>query len=289
MDQVKDKGRSVLTYPSGSPIIPIEPTFQSSNISMQHQLLPPKIVDTSSSSSSSRRPTSNPIIQKSSYRTLNHNPDYIPKMKSSSVIKLLLIGDAGVGKSALIVSYCDDFFEEKNTKTTVGVDLKVKVVNVDGGFFKTVIWDTAGQERYRNVIPSLYKGTNGVLLTYDVSDRNSFKGLYHWIQECNDNCDLSRTIFYIVGNKIDQQDKKVTKEDIKKFINHVKKSYPSLKINAVFEVSAKYANLVYGLFDTIIKDLVENRCYTDEQRLKNKKSIDLSTASDDRQRNCCSY
>jgi GTP-binding protein YPT11 len=220
---------------------------------------------------------------------VQHHPDYMAHIKSSSVIKLLLIGDAGVGKSALIISYCDDVFEESNLKTTVGVDLKVKVVNVDGSYFKTVIWDTAGQERYRNVIPSLYKGTNGVLLTYDVTDRSSFEGLYHWIQECYENCDLSRTIFYIVGNKLDQDGRQIEKEDIKKLLAFIKKNYANFRVSAVFEVSAKYPTLVYGLFDRVIKDLVENRCYFDETRLRNKKSIDLSVARDEQQRNCCSY
>lgn len=272
----REKRKSYLRNASGSPIIPINASFHS-NTNINQQL---------ASSSSSRRSASDST---ESQYIVQHHPDFVSKIKTTSVIKLLLIGDAGVGKSALIISYCDDFFEENNNKTTIGVDLKVKVVNVDGGYFKTVIWDTAGQERYRNVIPSLYKGTNGVLLTYDVTDMNSFKGLYHWIQECYDNCDLSRTIFYIVGNKLDQDGKQVEKEDIKKLIQHVKENYANFKINAVFEVSAKYSTLVYGLFDRVIKDLVENRCYFDEQRLRNKRSIDLSTARDQQQQNCCSY
>ncbi len=167
--------------------------------------------------------------------------------------------------------------------------MKVKLVSVDNKFFKTVLWDTAGQERYRNLIPSLYKGTNGVLLTYDVTDKNSFDGLYHWIKECYDNCDLSRTIFYLVGNKLDQAEKQVNKEDIRKLLDYVKTNHSDFKINAVFEVSAKYSNFVYGLFDNVIKDLVEHRCYFDENKLKSKRSVDLSTARDDQQTNCCSY
>jgi small GTP-binding protein len=274
-DTKKEKRRSYIRNSSGSPIVPISATFHS-NININHQL------------TSTMRSVSDPV---ESLHIVEHDPSYATHAKTSSVIKLLLIGDASVGKSSLIVSYCDDVFIENSTKTTVGVDLKVKVVNVDGKFFKTVIWDTAGQERYRNVIPSLYKGTNGVMLTYDVTDMNSFLGLYHWIQECYENCDSSRTIFYLVGNKLDQDNKVVFKEDVKRLIQHVKKNYSGFKINAAFEVSAKYSKLVYGLFDTVIKDLVENRCYFDEQKLRNKRSIDLSTTRDDlsQENSCCSY
>lgn len=276
MSEKKEKRRSYIRNSSGSPIVPISAAFQPNNININHQL------------TSTMRSVSDPV---ESVHTVAHDPSYSTRVKTSNVIKLLLIGDASVGKSSLIISYCDDIFLENSTKTTVGVDLKVKVVNVDGSFFKTVIWDTAGQERYRNVIPSLYKGTNGVMLTYDVTDPKSFLGLYHWIQECYENCDTSRTVFYLVGNKLDQENKAVCKDDVKKLLTFVKEKYPGFKINAAFEVSAKYSSLVYGLFDTVIKDLVENRCYFDEQRLRNKRSIDLSTTRDDltRKNSCCSY
>ncbi|CCH46667.1 Ras-related protein [Wickerhamomyces ciferrii] len=272
---METKRRSIIRNVSGSPIIPIEGTFHS-NSNINSQL-----------SNSSRRSITD---QTQYYNSVKHvKGELAPTVNSSSMIKILLIGDAGVGKSALIVRYCDDYFNESVSKSTVGVDLKVKLVSVDNKFFKTVIWDTAGQERYRNLIPSLYKGTNGVLLTYDVTDYQSFEGLYHWIKECYDNCDLSRTIFYIVGNKLDQHEKKVNKDDIRKLLKFVKDNYKGFKINAIFEVSAKYSGFVMGLFDNIIKDLVEHRCYFDEQRLRNKRSIDLSTARDDQHANCCSY
>lgn len=268
--------RSIIRNVSGSPIIPIDATFHSNSNINSHLV------------NSSKRSIRDPTTE--IFNSVKHiNNDYSSKFSGSSMIKVLLIGDAGVGKSALIVRYCDDYFNENESKSTVGVDLKVKLVSVDNKFFKTVLWDTAGQERYRNLIPSLYKGTNGVLLTYDVTDKNSFDGLYHWIKECYDNCDLSRTIFYLVGNKLDQAEKQVNKEDIRKLLEYVKTNHTDFKINAVFEVSAKYSNFVNGLFDNVIKDLVEHRCYFDENKLRSKRSVDLSTARDDQQTNCCSY
>ncbi|KAH3679200.1 hypothetical protein WICPIJ_008700 [Wickerhamomyces pijperi] len=324
----KESKRRSMIYPTGTPIIPMDPTFGSSSTSNSLSLSEP-----STPTQFAHRITTDPIMKHSSHRNLNHyqtHPDQLStnntstnaiQSKPQAMIKLLLIGDANVGKSALILSYCDNFFSLDSTRTTIGVDLKIKIVNVDGIDFKAVIWDTAGQERYRNVIPSLYKGTNGIMLTYDLTDRLSFKGLYHWVEECFENTvsssDQSETIFYIVGNKLDQIDsgekeRQVSKEDIKKFIHFVKTKYPSLKIHAVFEVSARYGGgNVYGLFDTVIKDLVENRCYLDEEddsddssdhgakrnkgrrrAVKMKKSVDLSTGvreQGSRGRNCCSY
>lgn len=274
MSERKEKRRSYIRT-SGSAIVPISGTVHLEG-GIGHQLTSPTM-----------RSVLDPI---ESLHTVEHDLAFSTHVKTSSMIKLLLIGNASVGKSSLIVSYCDDVFLENSTKTTVGVDLKAKVVKVDGKFFKTVIWDTAGQERYRNVIPSLYKGTNGVILTYDVTDMKSFLGLYHWIEESYENCDVSRTIFYLVGNKIDQGNKVVSNEDVKALVEHVSRQYAGFKINAAFETSAKYSDLVYGLFDTVIKDLVENRCYFDEQRLRNKRSIDLSTTSEhNRASSCCSY
>lgn len=61
-----------------------------------------------------------------------------------------------------------------DTKTTIGIDIKTSLINIDNRFFKVIMWDTAGQERYRNaMIPSLYKGSNGIILTYDICDRAS--------------------------------------------------------------------------------------------------------------------
>ncbi|CDR37408.1 CYFA0S01e10396g1_1 [Cyberlindnera fabianii] len=273
----KEKRRSYLRNGSGSPIIPIDATFHS-DVNINHQL----------TVTPSLRTVSDPIEPPTS---VQHDKSYHLLSKTSSAIKLLLIGDTGVGKSALIVSYCDDYFTENSTTATVGVDLKVKVVKIDGRLFKAVLWDTAGQERYRNVTPTLYKGTNGVLLTYDVTNMASFEGLYHWVKECYENCDPSRTVLYLVGNKLDREKKVVTKDHVKKFIKFTEENYPLLKICRAFEVSAKYSTLVYGLFDVVLYDLVERRCYFDEQKLRNKRSIDLSTTRDEYQRttNCCSY
>ena len=87
--------------------------------------------------------------------------------------KILVIGDAGVGKSCLLLRYCDDKFVASHL-STLGVDFKIKTIEVGGKKVKIQAWDTAGQERFRTITQTFYRGAAGVILTYAVNDRASF-------------------------------------------------------------------------------------------------------------------
>merc|ERR1711936_121238 len=88
------------------------------------------------------------------------------------LFKLLLIGDSGVGKSSLILRFADDTFNGSFIPT-IGVDFKVKTVDVGGTKIKMQIWDTAGQERFRTIVSTYYRGAHGIIVVYDVTDRQS--------------------------------------------------------------------------------------------------------------------
>ena len=98
-------------------------------------------------------------------------------------LKILLIGSSGVGKSAIVRRYTDDEFVDEDAAATIGVDYKLKSLCVDGKWFKLSIWDTAGQERYRTLTSSYYRGAQGVVLVYDVTDTLSFRDLPDWLAE----------------------------------------------------------------------------------------------------------
>lgn len=83
------------------------------------------------------------------------------------LFKILLIGDAGVGKSSILLRFTDDSFEEQMS-STIGVDFRVKTVTVGGQKVKLTIWDTAGQERFRTLTSSYYRGCHGIILVFDV-------------------------------------------------------------------------------------------------------------------------
>jgi len=99
------------------------------------------------------------------------------------LIKLLVIGDSGVGKSSLLLRFADAGFTDTYI-STIGVDFKIKTIEIDGKTIKLQIWDTAGQERFRTIVSSYYRGANGVILTYSTIDQESFTNLDMWRKEC---------------------------------------------------------------------------------------------------------
>ena len=97
-------------------------------------------------------------------------------------IKLLMIGDSGVGKTCLLLRYANDSFSPTFI-TTIGIDFKIKQIHLDGKDIKLQIWDTAGQERFRTITTSYFRGAQGILLVYDVTDRGSFENIRNWVSQ----------------------------------------------------------------------------------------------------------
>lgn len=124
-------------------------------------------------------------------------------------LKVLLIGSSGVGKSALVRRYTESVFVEDDAAATIGVDFKIQSLCVDGKWCKLSIWDTAGQERYRTLTSSYYRGAQGVILVYDVTDARSFDDLPMWLEELNTFQGAVPPLRLLVGNKVDRTAERV--------------------------------------------------------------------------------
>ncbi|MBA0550745.1 hypothetical protein Golob_021667 [Gossypium lobatum] len=126
--------------------------------------------------------------------------------------KILLIGDSGVGKSSLLVSFISASAED--LAPTIGVDFKIKFLTVGGKRLKLTIWDTAGQERFRTLTSSYYRGAQGIILVYDVTRRETFTNLSTvWAKEVelySTNQDCAKML---VGNKVDRDSERAVSRE----------------------------------------------------------------------------
>ena len=124
-----------------------------------------------------------------------------------SFIKLVVIGDSGVGKSSLI-HFFQKGYHTDNFKPTIGADFANKEVKLDDGRSCVLqIWDTAGQERFRTITTAYYRGAMGILLVYDVTDETSFNNIRNWMRNIEQHA--QETVNKIlVGNKCDMEDRR---------------------------------------------------------------------------------
>lgn len=134
------------------------------------------------------------------------------------LIKLILIGDSGVGKTCFLLRFADDNFTISHISTIgiiskfnsfhLGIDFKIKTINIDGKNVKLQIWDTAGQERFRTITQTYYKGAMGIILAYDCTSEESFNNVRNWVRQIEVHAQPNVEKI-LIGNKADLVDKKV--------------------------------------------------------------------------------
>lgn len=165
------------------------------------------------------------------------------------LVKILLVGDSGVGKSSIVTRFVSDSFEELSP--TVGVDFKLKRLDVDGKRLKLTVWDTAGQERFRTLTSSYYRGAHGVVFVYDVTSAASFAALREtWLKEVDMYGTIESSVKIVIGNKIDKDSERaVTREEGVAFAK---------ENGCLFlECSAKTKVRVAEAFDELVKGILE--------------------------------
>lgn len=162
------------------------------------------------------------------------------------LFKLLLIGNSAVGKSSLLLRFSDNIFNE-SFLPTIGVDFKIRTFDLTGKTVKLQIWDTAGQERFKTITSSYYKGAHGIILTYDITDKQSFKDIENWLNEVEKYAN-ENVIKLLVGNKCDLESaRQVTFAEGKEFAD-------SLGIQFI-ETSAKNTTNVEKAFFMLANEI----------------------------------
>ncbi|XP_048845858.1 ras-related protein Rab-8A-like isoform X2 [Brienomyrus brachyistius] len=127
------------------------------------------------------------------------------------LFKLLLIGDSGVGKTCVLFRFSEDAFNSTFI-STIGIDFKIRTIELDGKKIKLQIWDTAGQERFRTITTAYYRGAMGIMLVYDITNEKSFDNIKNWIRNIEEHAsaDVEKMV---LGNKCDVNDKRQVSKD----------------------------------------------------------------------------
>ncbi|GAM19695.1 hypothetical protein SAMD00019534_028700 [Acytostelium subglobosum LB1] len=204
-----------------------------------------------------------------------------PSSKSAAydhLIKLLLIGDSGVGKSCLLLRFSEDSFTPSFI-TTIGIDFKIRTIELEGKRIKLQIWDTAGQERFRTITTAYYRGAMGILLVYDVTDEKSFGNIRNWIRNIEQHATESVKKM-LIGNKCDLPEKKVVDTARGKALA----DEHGIKF---LETSAKNSINVEEAFITLAKDIKKNMI-DKEIGTPGQPNVDITkSATEDKKGGCC--
>ncbi|KAH3892506.1 ras-related protein Rab-43-like [Dreissena polymorpha] len=135
------------------------------------------------------------------------------------LFKIVLIGDADVGKTCVVQRFKSGTYVEKHA-STIGVDFTMRTMQIDGKLVKLQIWDTAGQERFRTITQSYYRSANGVIMAYDITKRTSFDSLPRWLDDVKRYAGPS-IVQILIGNKRDMENmREVTYTDANSFAQH---------------------------------------------------------------------
>lgn len=186
------------------------------------------------------------------------------------LFKLLLIGDSGVGKSCLLLRFADDTYTESYI-STIGVDFKIRTIELDGKTIKLQIWDTAGQERFRTITSSYYRGAHGIIVVYDVTDMESFTHVKDWITEI-ERFASENVNRLLIGNKCDLVSKRaVTEADAREYSE-------SLTNMPFLETSAKNSTNVEQAFLTMAAQ-IKTRMAATAPTQKEKATVNVQGAA----------
>ncbi|KAH7828237.1 Rab1b [Monocercomonoides exilis] len=195
------------------------------------------------------------------------------------IFKLLLIGDSGVGKSCLLLRFAENTFNSTYV-TSIGVDFKIRTIKVGDKIVKLHLWDTAGQERFRTIISQYYQGANGIIIVYDVTNRDSFNSIQMWLREI-ENSRCERVSRLLVGNKTDLASRRVIPYNLGKQLAD------SIQI-PFLETSAKISYNVEEAFQTMVREVLKTYLTPTEDQDVVKPALPKEDVEEEKQSGGCS-
>ncbi|XP_038628318.1 ras-related protein Rab-43 [Tachyglossus aculeatus] len=164
------------------------------------------------------------------------------------LFKLVLVGDASVGKTCVVQRFKTGAFSERQG-STIGVDFTMKTLEIQGKRVKLQIWDTAGQERFRTITQSYYRSANGAILAYDITKKRSFQSIPQWIEDVRKYAG-SNIVQLLIGNKSDLSElREVPLEEAQSLAEHY-------EIICAIETSAKDSSNVEEAFVKVATELM---------------------------------
>lgn len=164
------------------------------------------------------------------------------------MFKVLLLGDAGVGKTSLMWRFSEDVFN-KTYISTIGIDFKLRTIEVEGKRVRLQIWDTAGQERFHAISVSYYRSAIGIMLVYDITNRRSFENIAKWLRNIDEHA-KEDVIKLLVGNKCDLRGPRAVKrEEGEQLAAEYDMSF--------FETSAKENESIEDAFVSMAQEIME--------------------------------
>ena len=197
-------------------------------------------------------------------------------------LKVVIVGDSGVGKSNLIKRFTVNEFLP-NSQATVGVEFLSKSYKINDKIFKIEMWDTAGQERYKSITSAYYKGAKGALLVYDVTSAQSFENIDKWYNEIKEKTNKDIKLI-LIGNKIDLKESKVVDTD-NALVKAKTWGIP------LMETSAKSAQNVKEAFHDLLKEMYlemnKNLQNAENKNLENNNGLQLDTNEKKEKKGCC--
>ena len=180
---------------------------------------------------------------------ISQEEDHLGSEMSTKSYKVLLLGNSYVGKTCILLRFSEDTYKD-DYEVTIGLNYRIKTLNIDNNPIRMQIWDTSGEEKFKAIAKNFYRGAHGVLLIYDICEKNSFLDVKSWIEQIIENTDNDDIVMILCGNKCDmEKERNISRNEGENLANSYKIPF--------FECSAKENINIDEIFNTMAKNIYE--------------------------------